>query len=586
MRRWLKKRIIGWVSQLESRTIYGSHTDERYLYLLILFTGLGCVYPFLVAVLAYMQGEIVNACLDILGVLLVISNFLAFLKHRHLNIANLIYSAIIFIFFLIALFGRMVDGTSLPWISFFNIIIFILSPVRVGVTISILFGAVIGAYLLFLDYFPPHLAYTRLEIIHLFLTYSCTLFGGMSFALSFKSYVDEVARKSRRLETALKKAKKASLAKSEFLANMSHEIRTPIHTLIGMCEVLSDGNQCAVQKQQISVMHDAAQSLSGIINDILDMAQIESGRTEFVTQTIVLKNFLESSLIPYKRKIDDKKLNYHFVFKSDVENTLVHTDGEKLKVIVSNLLANAVKFTQAGSITTSFYFDTKDKILKIDVVDTGCGIKKEHLDKIFFAFSQPQQADGALKGTGLGLTLVKTYVDMFGGTIRVYSEFGKGTTFNVRLPMAPMVLEERKTQEVSETVPITSDFSSLKVLIVEDHKVNRDMLFLFLKKMGIESKSAEDGLIAVDMCSKESFDLIFMDLRMPHMDGITATVHIREKLNNQYTFICAVTANSFEEDKQKCMAAGMNEFLEKPVNIKKLKIVVGEVLKNRTEIKK
>ncbi|MDD9950850.1 MAG: response regulator [Zetaproteobacteria bacterium] len=575
----MKKIYFEWIRSIEKDTIYSAHIDSRHLHLLVLFTGLGVIYPLIVAVMAYQHQEYVNATLDVAGAVLVIANFILFMLHRNLVIANIAYSIVIFIFFLIALFGRMVDGTSLPWISFFNIIIFILSPIRVGVIVSILFGSIIGLYLAFIDLWPYALRYSELEVMHLFVTYSCTLFGGLAFALSFKSYFDEVAGKSERLQSALQKAKKASLAKSEFLANMSHEIRTPIHTVIGISEILADGELSQKEHKNISSLNKAAQSLSSMINDILDMAKIESGKSMLSLQIVVPKNFLESIIVTFQRGAREKGLEFEHAIINRSPHEFIRTDGEKLKVIVSNLLSNALKYTDMGKISFTLNIDKTQHNMEIEIKDTGRGIKKDHLKKIFQAFSQAEKVEGALQGAGLGLTLVKNYVDMFDGTIRVYSVYGQGATFRVRLPMQPVKVEGRPVaaKPSSSKEEVAEDFSRLRVLVVEDHAVNRNLLMSFLKKVAIEADAAEDGLVAVEACRQKSYDLVFMDIRMPNMDGVEATQVIRGELGQTELFICAVTANAFDEDKERCLGVGMNEFLVKPMKPKQLYVVLSKV---------
>lgn len=388
-------------------------------------------------------------------------------------------------------------------------------------------------------------------------------------------------------------AENASRAKSRFLSRMSHEIRTPINAIIGLDSIaLRDESISPHTRDELNKIGASARHLLSIVNDILDMSRIESGRMELKEEKFSFRDFLEQICIIVDGQCEDKGLRFVCSREEGLEEYYVG-DSLKLKQVLINVLGNSVKFTDPpGTITLNVAqtaCNDERATLRFEMTDTGIGMDKEFIPRLFEAFSQEDTGNTTrYGGSGLGMAITRSFVEMMGGTIRVESEKGLGSSFTVTVTLGRAKENEKaetagKEAKSAEVLP-----DGLHLLIVEDQKMNAEVLADLLELENMSSEWAENGRRGVEMFAeseKGRFDAILMDMRMPVMDGLTATGKIRklDRPDASTIPIIALSANAFEEDVRQCLDAGMNAHLSKPVDLDRLKETLGRLLETRTE---
>ncbi|MEI8645264.1 ATP-binding protein [Pseudoalteromonas sp. Hal056] len=385
---------------------------------------------------------------------------------------------------------------------------------------------------------------------------------------------------SQDLTQAKKTAEHTTKVKSEFLANMSHEIRTPMNGILGMARQLGRTKLTHEQMKMLNIIQSSGTGLLVIINDILDISKIEASKIELAPIPIHLNSLLDELKHLFAEQAKSKHIKLHISVADELLHCIFLADETRLKQVLINLLGNAIKFTEKGSVTLNVKINelgSDNLSIKFSVIDTGIGIAKENLGKLFEAFSQ---ADTSITrrfgGTGLGLAISSKLLNLMDAPLQVESEVGQGSRFYFELKTT-QVIEQSEFEVVNkqETEEKQLDFSSLNVLVVEDNDINQVVIEAMLNEFGISSiKIAGDGEQAVALCKEHSeeknlqnnFDIIFMDMQMPVLDGPQATIRIRKMPAYKDTPIIALTANVLEADKQRCFAAGMNDFVAKPID--------------------
>ncbi len=381
----------------------------------------------------------------------------------------------------------------------------------------------------------------------------------------------QINRKNEELEVVAKKAESAAQAKTEFLSRMSHDIRTPMNAIIGLTHLAKEEGDIEVIQEYLQNIESASDFLLGLINDILDMSKIENGDLTLKEDSFSREEFVNSINTVIKPLMDKRNLTFVFHMTEEVE--CIRVDRLRFSQIFFNLLSNAAKFTPTGGIvefTSDILPEKKDGRIGIRfrVKDNGIGMSKEFLPHLYDPFSQERTEMGdKVKGTGLGLPIVKSLVDIMGGTISVRSSLGKGTEFVVDLYVP---LAENDNGSHKEDVELDR-LRNIKVLLVEDNEINIYVAQIILEKVGCQVLIAKNGKEAVDVFTSSvigDIDVILMDVRMPIMDGIEATKRIRalDRTDAQTVPIIAMTAEAFDDERQKTIEAGMNYHLSKPIN--------------------
>lgn len=374
------------------------------------------------------------------------------------------------------------------------------------------------------------------------------------------------------LKESRKAAEDASKAKSRFLATMSHEIRTPLNGIIGMTELLAPSIHTEEDGEYLQTVQSCSSSLLDLVNDILDFSKIEAGKMELEKADIDLDGLVETTVKSFSHKAREKDLALSCSADDTIPKKLVG-DGVRVRQILMNLIGNAVKFTEKGRIEVQarlIKHESRQAFVEFSVSDTGIGIPEDKIAGLFESFQQMDSSTTRkFGGTGLGLAIVKSLVAIMNGRIEVKSRLGEGSTFIFTIPFEISEMED--TQDVSVAEP---DFSglSINVLLVEDNKSNQLLVKRLLEKKEIKVEVAGNGIEALCILEKKTFDLIFMDIQMPEMDGYEATTAIRknESVTGKHTPIIALTANAAEDDKNACLKVGMDDFLTKPIRTENL----------------
>jgi len=376
-------------------------------------------------------------------------------------------------------------------------------------------------------------------------------------------------------------AEAANRAKSEFLAGMSHELRTPLNAVLGYAQLLTmDGGLSARQARGLDTIHKSGQHLLELINDILDLARIEAGRTELNPEPVKLSDFLQSVVNLMRVKADEKGLAFVFDARAGLPEAVL-ADERRLRQVLLNLLGNAIKFTDRGTITLRAAAEPKGPaqvLLRLDVEDTGVGMRPEELERIFEPFEQVGDMQRRSGGTGLGLAITRALVNDMGGQIRVNSEFGRGTRFRVELPLP--LAQPQPAEAAARKAPGVLRYQGppRRVLVVDDVAENRALMCDFLTKAGFQVAQANDGSELLEAARRFRPDLIVMDSVMPTVDGLEATRRLRRDADLAAVPVIAVSASASAEHRAACLQAGVNVFLTKPVSLETLRAHIGDRL--------
>ncbi len=394
---------------------------------------------------------------------------------------------------------------------------------------------------------------------------------------------------NRRIRIMAQKAEQANLAKSEFLANMSHEIRTPMNGIMGMASILLQEDLTPLQKEYTEVISSSADALLAIINDILDFSKIEAGEMQLEKRRFSPSQTLKSIKSLLKVKADEKGLSLTTRISEDVPGHLVGDEG-RIRQILINLAGNAVKFTTRGSVRIDAYIRERRKtttVLAYEVKDTGPGIPEEFQENLFEKFSQADTSiTRTFGGTGLGLAISKHLAEMMNGKVEVESQPGIGSLFRVFLELdnadekADVLEKPTALNRAWERPAVTPE--KVRILLAEDNPVNQKIALIMLKQHGFSATVANNGIQVLERLKKEPYDLILMDVQMPGLDGIETAKIIRDpdsKVVCKTIPIIAMTAHAMKDDQIRCLAAGMNAYLAKPIDQKKLVSMIKNVLR-------
>ena len=385
--------------------------------------------------------------------------------------------------------------------------------------------------------------------------------------------VTDLHNREIELEAARKQAEAASASKSAFLANMSHEIRTPLNGIMGMAQVLESTTLDDAQREFVGAILDSGKTLMTLLNDVLDLSKIEAGKFDIVSADANLAHVLRRQLKLWKPRAEEKDLEFTLAFDADLP-TYVSFDQVRVQQCVSNLVSNAIKFTAYGRVeifASAKTLPDGEHLIDVRISDTGPGMDAETLDRLFQPFAQGDETTQRKHGgTGLGLSITRRLAELMGGSASAESTLGRGSTFRVSFrardakarTAAPDAIRPTHTGDVRESLKS----SNLRVLLVDDHPINRQVASLFLRPFNMGIVEAVNGAEALAALERESFDVVLLDMHMPVMDGPTTITHIRESGQDWAGIpVIALTADAMSGDRERYLALGMTGYLSKPL---------------------
>lgn len=409
--------------------------------------------------------------------------------------------------------------------------------------------------------------------------------------LQLTSQFEEIEQRAKELEIAKEQAEAATVMKSQFLANMSHEIRTPINGIMGFLELMRISNPSAEHKEYIREVKSASETLLYIINDILDFSKIEAGKLTLEKYCFKIRTAIEDAVSLHVPKANGKNIPLHTKINANVPEDVIG-DSHRLRQILNNFIGNAVKFTHRGEISVTVdCVETENDIgiFKFGVKDTGIGIRQEDIDKLFNSFIQADASTTRnFEGTGLGLVISKELIKLMDGNIQVESVLGEGSIFRFEIPLK-IAKRALDLKNPVGTIPIVTKGRNKKslnnkkteILLVEDNEMNCKIIIAMLKTQNLTCDVTFNGLEAYQAVLSKSYDIVLMDCQMPEMDGYQTTKKIRKLEGiSKHTTIIAMTANAMEGDKEKCLKAGMDGYIRKPIDFDALFQMIADTLED------
>jgi two-component system, sensor histidine kinase len=368
-------------------------------------------------------------------------------------------------------------------------------------------------------------------------------------------------------DRSYQKIEKLSKVKSSFLASMSHEMRTPLNAIIGISDSIMQSEEKPEVKENIDLIKYSGEMLLNTVNTILEFSKVDSGMIEIKNEKIDFHLLLKKTFQVFENRIKNKGLTFSSVIDQNVPKHIL-SDYNRIGQVLNNILGNAFKYTDSGDILINVKCrnNIKEKRIIIEVIDTGIGISKEDITKVFLPFERGRLEDNSsYEGTGVGLSTVKEVLSKMGGKISLKSVEGEGTQVKVEFPFNN-IIDDEQSKEID-----LSNLSNHSILVVEDNVINQKVVEKLLFKLGVTADFANNGQESIELLRSKTYQTIFMDLNMPIMGGLEATRIIREEKLSNDPYIIALTANAFSEDKEKCFAAGMDAFLSKPLSIRSLR---------------
>ena len=521
----------------------------------------GCVTVTAFNVIHLIEGMYSLAALQLSVLGINVLNLFWLRSHHRIQIAVDVMLGTVAVMFLGTMINGGIGDAGVLWLTVYPLLAFLLDGKNRGLYWTVLFNlGVVAIYLTELRVadFTPYSQEFLLVVMGNTITMSVLLYVYEGLR---QELVDALTDERRRAEAA-------NVAKSNFLANMSHEIRTPMNGILGFSNILLRDELSAEGRKHAEVIRTAARNLLGLIDDVLEFSKIEANKINLENEPIELRELVDELVALFRHSAEEKGLQLNVEYDEMLPEWIA-ADPLRLRQILINLIGNAIKFTPQGAITLRLQ-RADEGLMLLELRDTGIGIPEEKREMIFEQFAQ---ADNTLSrkygGGGLGLSIVRRLVELMQGSIEVESRLGEGSCFRLRLPLVATQAPEDSGWS-DETLP--QRFAA-RVLVAEDDAINRMVVTRFLQDFGCQITCVENGQLAIEAMAQGDYDLLLMDLHMPQVDGITATRAIRD--SDQDTPIVALTADVLSSEREACLAAGMNDFVVKPLQPERLQQVLA-----------